>query len=513
MRKIILLAFVISTFATQAQTVKIDTALIGNIRREAFNNSKASEVLINLCDNIGPRLMWSPEYQKAADWISKKFNEWGISDVKYDSIGLMGKSWSINAYSAALTSPSFMSLIAYPKNWSPATAGTIESEVVWVDAKTVEDLDKYKGKLKGKIVLFSEGAMLRPETEAFVKVLQDTTLQRMASEKLDTAISNKEKRETEEYFAYLVEMFKLETKKVAFCKNEGVALILDYNYKYYGTVQVWAAVALGDFDNIYDYLALNASNPNFPETVPQMTISLEQYNYLIRLIKKQKQPKVKAQIDVKNDKAVEGFSVIAEIPGTDLKNEIVMIGGHLDSYPVGLSATDNTAGVVTCMETARIIKTLGLKPRRTIRIALWAAEEEGLLGSKAYIKKHFAKNSNETCYLYLNMDNGAGKFRGIYAQENIKAANIFKEWVKNINDPLFQTVCIRSTENTDHVAFDEAGLPGFQFIQDDLDYFKTYHTNMDMPERIPKDNLKHNSFIMASLAYMASVRDGDFPIK
>lgn len=513
MKKLLLLAFVISTFMLHAQTVKVDTSLIGKIKREAYGNSKVTDMLINLCDDIGPRVQWSPEYQKAADWCSAKFKEWGITDVKYESINRMGKSWTVTNYNAAITYPKYMSLIAYPKNWTPSTNGIIESEVVLLEVKKEEDLEKYKGKLKGKIVLFSEGAYLPAQTDGFVKRYHDTTLIAMANEKIDTAISNKHKRETEEYYAFLKKRFILNVKKIELCKNEGAALVLDYNYKYYGLVQIWAAIAIGDFEHIFDYLALNSSNPKYPETVPQMSISLEQYNYMYRLIKKQQTVKIKANIDAKVDKNVDGFSVIAEIPGTDLKDEIVIIGGHLDSYPVGLSAADNTAGVVTCMEAARIIKTLGLTPRRTIRIALWAAEEEGLLGSKAYVEKHFAKNSKEKCYIYLNMDNGAGRFRGIFAQENEKAGSIFAEWMKLINEPLCKTVCLRSVENTDHVSFDEAGLPGFQFIQDELDYFKTYHTNMDTPERIPKEDMKHNAFVMAAFAYMASVHDGEFPRK
>jgi Zn-dependent M28 family amino/carboxypeptidase len=207
-----------------------------------------------------------------------------------------------------------------------------------------------------------------------------------------------------------------------------------------------------------------------------------------------------------------GFNVIAEIPGTDLKDEVVMVGAHLDSYTYAVGATDNAASVLNCLEVFRVIKSLGLQPRRTIRIGIWGAEEEGLFGSKHHIQKHFIKG-NEKLFTYFNMDFGAGRFRGIYTEENSGAADVFKEWMKLIGDSKFQTVCLMKVKNSDQESFSDAGLSGFAFIQDPLDYYKLYHTNMDFVERVMKDDIANNSFLMTAFAWFSANAEGNFPVR
>jgi len=212
---------------------------------------------------------------------------------------------------------------------------------------------------------------------------------------------------------------------------------------------------------------------------------------------------IEANLEVEKNGAADGFNVIAEIPGTDLKDDIVIMGGHFDSYTSANGVVDNGTGVVACLEALRIIKSLGIQPRRTIRIALWGAEEEGLVGSKYHIDKHF-KNGNEKLCAYFNMDFGVGRFRGIYAEENIRAALVFKDWISVLNDEKFKTVCLSSVKNSDQESFYDAGLPGFAFIQDPLDYMRTYHTNMDYLDRVPQDDLNQNVYILSAFAWFAA---------
>jgi len=492
---------------------KADTALISKIRNEAMQNNKASSMLTGLCDKYGPRLNFSPAYQASSQWIEDKLHEFGITQVQFEPFDLEGKSWELNKFYLTMTEPFVKPIIACPKEYTYSTNGIIKSEVVYLEAKDETELEKYKGKLKGKIVMIADPSGMRPYTDPFVKRLADSSLTKLQNEKIPTAEerekSMQEEKKGEEWYLQYIRWM---SKKVEFCKEEDAALLLDCTYSSYGILQVWSNISPVEPNNIYDYLVDYAPRTDLPASLPQVTISMEQYNSIIRLLKKGETVKMETRIDVTMGKPQKGFNVVAEIPGSEQNGEVVMLGAHLDSHFAGYAATDNTIGVVTCMEVLRIFKTLGIQPKRTIRIGLWGAEELGLIGSKSYIKNHFENNS-EKCYAYFNMDNGAGKFRGVYAQENTGAASLFSDWMKIINEPCFQTVCISNTKDTDHISFDEAGLPGFQFIQDPLDYYKIYHTTMDAVERIPKDDLKENVFLMTMMAYLAANHSGDFPVK
>jgi len=506
---IFLFLFVFSFSQFHAQEINCDKSelskTIGKIKTEALNNSKAYESLSYLCDVIGPRLMWSQEYTKSALWLAEKMKEWQIEKVYKENINKEGRSWTLNNFYATVTKPFVIPLIASPKAFSPGTNGLITADVVYLNAKSEADLANYKGKLTGKIVLIADAAYPRPYTSPLISRIADSTLSFLSAASIPTEDERiKNKKAEEEGMAQFMLKLKFNSVKVSFCKDEGALLVVDGGGGYFGINRVWGNVAARTPNDIYEYLIQDACNPDVPESIPQITVSLEHYNSMLRAIENGAAVKMEVNIDVTRGKPEEGFSLIGEIKGSDNPEEVVVIGGHLDSYHVGDGAADNAAGVITCVEALRIIKSLGIKPKRTIRAGLWGAEEQGLVGSTAHIEKHFSEKGGEKCVMYFNMDNGAGKFRGIYAQENVKAANKFREWFKIINDDGFQTVCMNKVENTDHVSFDKAGLPGFQFIQDPLEYWRTYHTNIDVVERVPKEDLKQNAFYMAALAWLAA---------
>lgn len=505
----LLLAFL--TLA-EARPAPVDTAGLGVLKYEALNNQRAMGTLSYLCNVFGPRLMWSKGYNEAAAWIETQLKEWGIPEVYFENINKRGKSWTLKKSYAEMVEPYTVNLIVNPKCWSPGTEGLIRSEAVYFKASKPEEFEKYKGKLKGKIVLLSDAIPFRLALRPMVVRFNDDTLNVLSNVTVPSGEDKlKAKEEEEKNNKLYTEYFSFFSRKVAFCKEEGAALILDAGSRQYGTNIAWGNIAAVLPNDIFEFLINYAGDPSIPESVPQMVVSVEQYNTLIDLLEKNKRVVIEADLQVEKNGVTDGFSVIAEIPGTDLKDEIVMLGGHLDSYTSANGVTDNGTGVVACMEALRNIRTLGLRPRRTIRIALWGAEEEGLIGSKHHIEKHF-KNDKEKLCAYFNMDFGVGRFRGIYAEENTGAAAVFKDWMAALNDPKFKTVCLSSVKNSDQEAFYDAGLPGFAFIQDPLDYFRIYHTNMDYIDRVPADDLNQNVYIMSAFAWLAANMNGSLQI-
>jgi hypothetical protein len=512
MKKIILF-FLITLFFAPVYAQTIDTVSIGKIRNEAYNSNSSFETLVYLCDVLGPRLMWSPQYKESAEWIKSKLNEWGIEKVYFEDIGKSGKGWTLKNFHATVKEPFTMIINGVPKEWTSGTNGTVYAEVAYLNVKSESDFENYKGKLKGKIVLISPMTPLRPYSEPLVQRLSDDSLTALSNYQIPGDEEQNRHKEAElQGNAGLMKWAEFNVQKIKFCQDEGAVMIIEPGYRYYGLSQAWGNTALETPNDIFDYLIHNSGKPETKETIPQICISMEQYNSLARAIEKGTTVKMEVNIETEFTGIEKGFNVIAEIPGTDINDEIVTIGAHLDSYTYATAATDNTSGVVVCMEALRILKSLGLKPKRTIRIGLWGAEEEGLFGSKAHIREHFT-GGNEKCYAYFNMDFGAGRFRGICTEENSNAVNLFREWMNVINDPKFKTVCLMKTKNSDHEAFQDAGLNGFAFIQDHMDYWKTFHTNMDFIERISKDDFRTDLFIMTAFAWLAANNEGDFPGK
>jgi len=495
--------FLIISLSSYAQE-KVDLQIVQKIRREGLENSKVMEYMEYLSDVYGPRLAESPQYKKAGEWAINKLKEIGLENAKMEPWGTFGRGWELNKFYAAMTAPQYMPLIAHPKAWTPGTKGVIKGNPVLFDVKKVEDMEKYKGKLKDAIILTQDEQPFEISFDPAAKRKSDDDLK-----KIEMAPEPGEKSpfvaRREEFIARRQLMETISK----FLKDEGAAVLLEPSRGKDGTIFVQSG---GSYKK-------GSENP-----LPSVVVSTEQYNRMVRILKKNIPVTVEIEVQANYvDSDSLGYNIVAEIPGADkkLKDEVVMLGGHFDSWHAGTGATDNGAGSAVAMESIRILKTIGVKPRRTIRIALWDAEEEGLIGSRNYVTNHFfdrdkkeKKPEYDKFDGYFNYDNGSGKIRGIYAQGNNAVIPIFEEWLKPFNDLGASTVTIRNTGSTDHVSFDAAGLPGFQFIQDDLEYSSlTHHSNMDVIDHVSRGDLMQAATIMASFIYNAAMRDDKLPRK
>ena len=488
---------------------------VDKIKDEGMNRSQAMKTMHYLTDVIGARLTNSPSQRLANLWTKKKFEEWGLK-AKIDPWGEFGKSWEIRDFSMSMTAPEFEPIRAYPKAWSAGTNGKVSAPVIFVEAKSVEDLEKYKGKLKGAIVLQKDVQRVNIGFDAVAGRLDDKALSDLEKIEMNGNSQNRRPQPTQAQ----IDAFRLRNQINQFIWNEKPAVLLDAGWGVdAGTVRVMGA-------------QMPPRNPGDPRvrvyakdaapTIPQFIVEVEQYNRLVRLVKQGVDVRMNVNLDVAWDaRDTIANNTIAEIPGTDpkLKDEIVMIGAHLDSWHSGTGATDNGAGTTVVMEAARILMAAGLKPKRTIRVALWTGEEQGLLGSRAYVAKEFGnatdkKPDYDKFAAYFNLDNGTGVIRGINAQNNTNARPIFREWLKPFHDMGASTTSIRNVGGTDHLAFDRVGLPGFQFIQDRIEYFgRTWHTTQDVADRMIERDLKVSSVIMATFAYNAAMSDQKLPRK
>jgi carboxypeptidase Q len=510
---------------------KLDTAAIAKIKEEGLNHSQVMEISSWLSDVHAPRLNWSPEYREAAEWAAAKLKEYGAENVHFENFAPVGKGWSLKKFFLNITKPQMFSVIAYPKAWSPGTRGTVDAKVIYLDAVNESDLAKFHGKLKGKLVLISEPVKVQPHFQPDASRRADSTLLQLANRNISdqNRFFRRERGDSAS-----VQRFRFGFRKLEFCQSEGAAAILDANPGDDGTLLYVQGATVPQMPQDPVEYFNNRKNPydaDAPAILPQITVSAEQYNRLVRTIQKGIPVKAEMRLDVETTKADSSFNIIAEIPGTDLKNEAMLIGAHFDTWHSGTGATDNGSGVAVCFETLRIIKKLGLQPRRTIRICLWGGEEEGLLGSRAYVKQHYAERQDtikqqgtsasgsiifkpeaNSFSVYFNNDHGGGRVRGVYLQSNEGARSIFRSWLAAYGDPVAQTLTIANTGGTDHQAFDGVGLPGFQFIQDPMDYsLRTRHSNMDVYDRLVEDDMKQAATIMALFAYNAAMRDQLFP--
>jgi carboxypeptidase Q len=501
---------------------KLDSAAIAQIRDEGMNRSQVMEYLSYLTDVYGPRLSGSPAYMEAAKWAKNQLISIGLENVHLEAWGPWGKGWTLKNYSATIFGRQNFPLISYPKAWSPALS-EVSADIVLFDAKTDSAIETFRGKLKGKFVMLNDSREIKPPFEPFAERDADSSLLKLAN--------SDGQRRGGRRFEMTPEMKQrqmISYKKMQLCFDEGAKAILTISQGDGGNVFVGAASYPQHPDSgwssgakVYDLKA--------PKLIPQISVGAEHYNRLVRMIQKDEKPQLELEIEADFNKADSGYNIIAEIPGTDLKDEIVMIGAHFDSWHGGTGAADNATGCSVAMEAMRIIKTLNLKPRRTIRIGLWDAEEHGFLGSRGYINKHLAereggssnpdgkiiyKPEGEKFSVYFNDDNGAGKFRGIYLQGNEACRTIFRSWLKPFNDLGASTITVANTGGTDHQAFDGYGLPGFQFIQDELDYgSRVHHATMDLYDRCPPEDIKQAAVIMAAFAYNAAMRDEKIPRK
>jgi carboxypeptidase Q len=484
---------------------KLDLSMVQRIRKEGLENSRITDLLIYLCDVYAPRLPASPQYIKAGEWVVGKAKELGLENAQMETYGTFGRSWELQKFYAAMTAPQYMPLIAFPKAWTPGTNGVLKGNAVLLDFKKPADLDKYKGKLKDAIVL-TQGPQDLP-------ISFDPAASRLSEDDLKKLVLAPEPAARSPYAARAAEMMaqqQLQLAATKFLQAEGAGVVLE--------------PSRGGKDGTVFVASGGSRTKGAAMPLPTVVVAIEHYNRIARIL--QKDIPVAMEIEVQarfTDDDQPGYNVIAEIPGVDkkLKAELVMLGGHFDTWHSGTGATDDGAGCAVAFEAVRILKALGVQPRRTIRLAMWDAEEQGFLGSRGYVTNHFfdrGKKEKKPDYdklaAYFNFDNGSGKIRGIYAQGNSAAAPIFEEWLKPIHDLGATTVTLRNTGGTDHLPFDAVGLPGFQFIQDDLEYDTlTHHSNMDVYDHLSRGDLMQAATVMAWFVYNAAMREEKLPRK
>ena len=595
---------------------------VARIRDEGLNRSQVMDTLDSLTNVIGPRLTGSPGGHRGSEWSRQRLEQWGLVNAHLEEWGPLGRGWEVRRFSMQLTQPYATAVVGYPKAWSPGFDQPIEAEVVHLDAKNEGDLAKFKGKLKGKIVLIGAPREVQARFEPLANRLSDDDLEKLASQQIGSSallaqpqtITPPERRAQFAAAGAAAERLmnrgggdnrdtaaatpadrppttapttrpsrggrgfdRFSSRALQFATEEGAAVVCTASTKGDGgTFFVTSASIPGENPlggsttrpttrpSTQPAAAAPATSPanrprvwsvDAPKMPAQILLAIEDFNRIARLLAKGESVRVYLDLNVKFYAPEEStpYNTVAEIPGTDLAHEIVMVGGHIDSWHAGSGATDNAAGAACSMEAGRIIKALGLKPRRTIRVALWTGEEQGLYGSAAYVKKHFGHDPDaetrraserarrmaalesgeelapasqpaarkltkqkdyENLSVYFNLDNGTGKIRGIYAQSNAAAVPIFKRWLEPFHDLGARTVTISNTGSTDHASFDSIGLPGFQFIQDPMEYSsRTHHSNQDNFDRLQPDDMKQASTIMAAFVWQAANMDERFPRK
>lgn len=497
----------------------IDYAQVTRIRQEAFRKSQVMKTLRELTEGHGPRLTNSPAARKAAGWAVGRFQEWGLS-AQLEEWGPFGRGWTLDFCEVHLAAPRSMPLLALPKAWSEGTKERIGGEACLVKLESPADFEKLKGTLAGKICFVSTHEPHVPSDKADFK--------RYEAEDLD------------DLCGYDMPETRSGSRMVQWLKRSGFA---DQRQAFLAEEGVLATVEVSSFKNgLIRVMGGSGYDPERGGGPVQLVMAVEHYNAICRYLENKET--VRLELDVRVSFHAENpmsHNALAEIAGTGRsKKEIVMAGAHLDSWHAGTGTLDNAVGVAVVMEAARILKALGIQPNRTIRFGLWTGEEQGLLGSRAHVKQRFvemnypqhpaiervpqrmrdylaspvARKEHELFSVYFNMDNGGGKFRGIYAQENAAAVPIFKAWLAPFEDLDALSVTMNNTGSTDHISFDSAGLPGFQFIQDPLSYFsRNHHSNIDTLDHVVEEDLKQASAIMASCLYHASQRTERFPRK
>jgi carboxypeptidase Q len=484
-----------------------DPGIVSQIEDQAFNHSKVMEIAFYLTDVSGPRLTNSPGYFHAAGWVKDALAKWGLVNTALEPWGDFGNGWELEKSYLALKAPYYQPLLAYPKAWTAGTNGLVTGDVVLVDAKDSVGLEAYQGKLRGKIVLFANNDTIHPSFEPDARRYADSDLVKLTEPMPERVPRNRGDSTTRNAFR---NRGAFQRQTAAFLKQEGALMSLSMTVRGKdGTlfVQSWGGNA-----------------QNLPPGLPDMVLSAEDYHRIQRLLVAGIPVKLEGEVKTRLvDNEKKGFNVVGEIPGTDpsLKDQLVMLGGHLDSWHSATGATDNAAGSAVMLEAVRILKTLGVKPRRTIRIVLWSGEEEGLFGSRGYVKNHFGDPATmqltpeqARVSAYYNLDNGSGKIRGVYLQGNEGVRPIFAAWLAPFKDLGATTLTSRNTGSTDHVSFDAVGIPGFQFIQDPIEYStRTHHSNMDSYDHLQPGDLEQAAAIVATFVYQTAMRDALLPRK
>ena len=602
----------LSAETTSAEKNAGQTDAIARIREEGMEHSQVMETLSRLCDVIGPRLTGSPNLKRANHWTCERMAGWGLTNAHLEAWGPFGRGWTLKRFSAQVIEPQTIPLLGCPAAWSPGLDKPLVADVVYLDPGTNTDFKMYEGKLKGAIVLAGQPREFTSGFEPLAVRITETNLLQLANVGADNAVRysfamGNRPAPRRPAPARSQNSFRA----LSFLAKEDVALVVNPSMMGDGGTFLVASASVPSSDGPRTNRVAGsprAWSTNAPAIPPQVTLAVEDYNRLVRMIQKGEKLKMAVDLQVQfNDDDLMAYNTIAEIPGADLKEEIVMLGGHLDSWHAGTGATDNGAGAVAAMEAARIIAALKLQPRRTIRVALWSGEEQGLLGSKAYVTSHFGYYTNlvttnlastnlastnvaaagaagtsadatnrasaralrspkdsdrphpismgeyprpswlsssnrdsadaqptsrsasanstttrklvrleeyEKLSAYFNLDNGAGKIRGIYMQNNEAVRPLFRAWLEPFRDLGAETLTASNTSGTDHLSFDEIGLPGFEFMQDPLDYStRTHHTNQDVVDRVLPEDLRQAAVILAAFVYDAAMADEKLPRK
>jgi hypothetical protein len=496
----------------------VDLGMVTRIREEGLHHSQVMETVRHLTDVLGPRLTGSPQLKEANEWTRQRLADWGLREASLDPYPF-GRGWSFSRSAVHMLKPQQLPLSALPKAYTPGTAGPVRGTVIVAKLAKEEDFEAWRGKLAGKIVLTTDEPLdLVHPADVEPRELNEETLRDLGRFPVPA-------ERGADPFKERIERAKLREALNRFLAEEKALATIDSSTRPWGVLRVSRG---GSFD------------PGLSAGVPSLVMTAEHYNRLRRLVEAGQEVELEIEVEARfHDEDLKAYNTLAEIPGTDRGGEIVMVGAHLDSWHGGTGATDNAAGCAVVMEAVRILQTLGIKPKRTIRIALWTGEEQGLYGSYAYVTEHFGswsgpedpesrkwisasnwKGEGKLSLLpghaklssYFNVDNGGGKIRGIYAEESAAVRPIFEAWLAPLHDLGADTVTLRRTGGTDHESFQDVGLPGFQFIQDELDYTaRTHHSNMDVYDHLDRENLMQASVVVASFLYNAAMRPEKLP--
>jgi carboxypeptidase Q len=512
-RLTVFLLCVLTVSVASQSSEPVDAAAIAKIRDEGLNRSQVMETMFWLTDRYGPRLTGSREFEEAGDWAVKQLQDWGVENVRKERFQF-GRGWSLVKFHATMTDPRVMPIIGLPKSWTPGTNGTFTADVIRPNITNEQEAAQWKGKLRGKIVL------TQPARE--VRMLEGPIVLRYADNPkwLEEALSMPPPRAGgagrggRGGTGFSVNQFY---------REEGVLALFDRgansDMSAGGSDLSWQTQRV---DGGTIFVQSGGSATGDPATVlPQVTLAVEHYNRMVRLLDHNTPVKVELNVEVaiRDEQEPNGFNVVGEIRGTDKADEIVLIGAHFDSWHGGTGATDNAAGSAAMMEVLRIFKATGLKPRRTVRLGLWGAEEGGLLGSQNYVREHLGtreapKPEMAKTTAYFNLDNGTGRIRGIWMQSNPAVKPIFDAWTRPLKDLGVEILGPRSVSQTDHTRFDSVGVPAFQFVQERYEYnSRTHHSNMDVYDRVQAGDMKQIATVAAVFAWHAANRDGLLPRK
>lgn len=488
---------------------RVDWEMAARIREEGFANSRVGEYAGYLADVIGPRLTASPNMRRAQQWAMDRMREIGLTGIEREPWGGETVGWDLEYVSAHMMEPDYQMIIAYPLAFTPGTQGKVIGHAVIAVVNSPADLDAYRGRLRGAIVLATPPMPVSPRFTPDAMRHTEESLHNFTTKGTDLLYERYGRGQPHQRSWRPADLSDDQVQQ--FFRTEGVEAVLRASIGSDGTVY-----ATGRPGSRSD-----RSRAGVEKSLPTLAVAAEHYNRIYRILDRGIPVTLEIEVRVRMDESdPQGYNILGEIAGNDRANEVVAIGAHLDSWHTGTGATDNAGGVAVVLEAMRILKALGVEPRRTIRMMLWSNEEGGLRGSRGYVRKHFGNPRDGTTpeydafSVYFNMDNGTGRFRGVHLQGNTLVTPIFEEWLKPFHDLEVTTLSLFSNRGTDHLAFDEVGLPGFQFIQDRIDYrARTHHFNMDVFDKVLLDDLRTNATVLAAFAYHAAMRDEMIPRK